>query len=479
MLSSPRSFLVAAAAVVALALPAVVPGSVAAATPSPGTGWRDAGAVITPRSDGAVATALPDGRVLLEGGRDSNGRWITDAEVFDPSSGRWTATGSLRQARGADHTATLLADGRVLVVGGQCDNCWQTGSATNRAEIYDPARGTFTEVAPMSVARYRHSATLLADGRVLVVGGYGGQAWATAEVFDPARGIWSPTAPMAVSRHLHAAVRLPDGRVLVSGGWCDPSCPEVAMASAEIYDPATNRFTATAPMRMPRMQHTLHLLPNGKVLNVGGWTPSTGGTEKTELYRIDRGTWSAGPPTMLRRFGPSILTRSGRVLIVAGDSAESYDAAANQWRYAGTLRTTRSDFALAHLPDGGVLTVAGAVGCFPNCMAPNAERYDGTTEAAVPYPPTGLLANNGNKSITFSWKRPTRTGGHSVTGYMLRITPAKGGEPFFVKAGKDKTKVTVRGLTNGVRYSAVVAAVNQAGQSFWSRSVSATPAPGP
>jgi hypothetical protein len=478
MPSSARSILAAAGAVVALALPAVAPGSAAAAEPSPAAGWRDAGAVITPRSDGAVATALTDGRVLLEGGRDTNGRWITDAEVFDPSTGRWTATGSLRQARGAGHTATLLPDGRVLLVGGQCDNCWQTGSATNRAEVYDPVRGTFTEVVPMSVARYRHTATLLADGRVLVAGGYGGQGWASAEVFDPARGTWSSTGPMVAARDLHAAVRLRDGRVLLSGGECTPSCSEVASASAEIYDPATNRFTATTPMRIPRMQHTLHLLPNGKVLNVGGWTPSTGGTEKTELYRVDKATWSSGPPTMLRRFGPSILTRSGRVLIVAGDSAESYDAAANQWRYAGTLRTNRNDLALANLPDGGVVAVAGSIGCFPNCMAPNAERYDGTTEAAVPYPPTGLLANNGDRSITFSWKRPARTGAGSITGYTLRITP-KGGTPFLVTAGAADTKVTVRGLKNGLRYGAVVAAVNRAGQSFWSRSVSATPAPGP
>ena len=478
MPSSARSVLVAAAAVVALALPAVVLGSAAAAEPSLAAAWRDAGAVITPRSDGALATALADGRVLLEGGRDANGRWIADAEVFDPATGRWMATGSLRQSRGADHTATLLRDGRVLVVGGQCDNCWQTGSATNRAEVYDPVRGTFTEVAPMSVARYRHTATLLADGRVLVAGGWGGQGWASAEVFDPVRGTWSATGPMVTSRHLHASVLLRNGRVLLSGGWCDPSCEGVAMASAEIYDPATNRFTATTPMRIPRMQHRLHLLPNGKILNVGGWTPSTGGTQKTELYRVDTATWSSGPPTMLRRFGPSILTTRGRVLIVAGGSAESYDAAANQWRHAGTLQTNRTDFALANLGDGGVVAVAGNVGCFPNCMAPNAERYDGITEAGVPYPPTGLLANNGDRAITFSWKPPTRTGAGAITGYVLKVTP-RGGAPFLVTVGADQTKVTVRSLKNGLRYSAVVAAVNPAGQSFWSRSVSATPAPGP
>jgi hypothetical protein len=407
--------------------------------------------------------------------------------VYDPATRRWTGTGSLRQARGAGHTATLLADGRVLVAGGQCDGtCWQHGSATARAEVYDPRRGSWTEVAPMSAARYLHTATLLADGRVLVAGGYGGQPWGTADLFDPATGAWSPAGPMVAARDRHAAVRLRDGRVLLGGGECNPACPAVATASAEIYNPATNSFSATAPMRLPRMGHAFHLLSTGRVLNVGGWTPSTGATERTELYRPDPGTWSAAAPMMLRRSGStSVVTRAGRVLVVGGSgnngesprTAESYDAVGNRWRSAGSLLSARDDFAVAALGDGGVLVAGGSTGCFPNCMVSGTERYDGTTEVGVPYPPTGLLANNGDRSITFSWKPPSKAGSGPVTGYTVRVTSSKG-QVVLVTAGAADTKVVVSGLTNGVRYSAMVRAENQSGSSFWSRGTSAVPAPG-
>src|SRR5207244_3007336 len=108
--------------------------------------------------------------------------------------------------------------------------------------------------------------------------GYGGAVWSSAEIYDPDLGTWSATGPMLAPRTRHAAALLRNGRVLVGGGECDSSCPSLAVASAELFDPRTNTFSATSPMRLPRMFHAFVALPDGSVLVAGGWTPATGGT---------------------------------------------------------------------------------------------------------------------------------------------------------------------------------------------------------
>ena len=123
----------------------------------------------------------------------------------------WVLTGSMNTVR-SGHTATRLADGRVLVNGG--DN------SPASAEIYDSTLGTWSLTGPPSTARFGHTATRLADGRVLVAGGYdeSGAALGSAEVYDPAQGTWSLTGPLNTARTSHTATRLSDGRVLITGG---------------------------------------------------------------------------------------------------------------------------------------------------------------------------------------------------------------------------------------------------------------------
>jgi hypothetical protein len=133
-----------------------------------------------------TATLLPNGQVLVAGGYGSN-TTVTNAELYDPASGMWTATASLNTAH-YENTATLLPSGKVLIAGG----IGGAGYSTDASEVYDPANGTWTTIGSLKAARSKHTGTLLPNGKVLVTGGYGsGAALASAEVY----GI-SSTAPL-------------------------------------------------------------------------------------------------------------------------------------------------------------------------------------------------------------------------------------------------------------------------------------------
>jgi len=131
--------------------------------------------------------------------------------------GTFSPAGSLTAAR-EGHTATLLPDGRVLVIGGGSRD---DGHALGSVEAWDPVSFAFSPAGSLTAAREGHTATLLSDGRVLVIGGYDGgdQVFASAEVRDPASGSFSAAATLQHARSNHTATLLPDGRVLVVGGW--------------------------------------------------------------------------------------------------------------------------------------------------------------------------------------------------------------------------------------------------------------------
>lgn len=248
--------------------------------------------------DFAQANVLPDGTVLITGGFNDALASLDIAEIYDPKTDRFTlARGRMDYAREL-FQATTLADGRVLLTGGL--DLW-IGHTTNTAEIYDPATGQFalTE-GSMADDRFGHAACRLADGQVLVVGGtswtigHADKVLASAEIFDPATGRFTRAGDMAVGRDRPTATLLPDSRVLVAGGQGPGG---QAIDFAEIFDPASGKFTTVAsPQGPPRMAHGASTLPNGDVVLAGGWSaPAKASTASAVLFDPDSQTFSPLP----------------------------------------------------------------------------------------------------------------------------------------------------------------------------------------
>jgi N-acetylneuraminic acid mutarotase len=262
-----------------------------------------------------TATLLEDGDVLVAGGEATTGQAYASAELYDPSTGTWSLTGSMSAAR-ADATATLLPNGEVLVAGGYAG---QGGQALASAELYDSSTGTWTQTASMSTPREGATATLLRNGSVLVAGGEVPRKYnttlASTELYNPATGTWSATGSMLTPRNNQTATLLEKGEVLIAGGEGTSS----VLASAELYEPSTGTWSATGPMSAARDGMTATLVPDGEVLVAGGSGLHGDGLASAELYDPLTGTWDAAGTMRNVRFGQTAtLLRDGSVLVAGG-----------------------------------------------------------------------------------------------------------------------------------------------------------------
>ena len=280
--------------------------------------WQATGPLVEKRQGIWSLVVLKSGKVLLAGEHDT----LSGAELYDPETGKWSATGKLATGRGG-HTATLLPDGKVLIAGG-IDYSADGTPIFASAELYDPDKGTWSATGSMTVSRFKHAAVRLGSGEVLVAGGTSTEPsndrpLASAEIYNPVAGAWRTVGSMATGRELVKAILLPDGRVLAVGGSIGHFGKYKALASAEVYDPKTERWTSTGALLKARTQFTMTLLGDGRVLVAGGARPYTSALSTAEIYDPTSATWSAAGSMKTPRWNHrAVLLPNGDVLIVGG-----------------------------------------------------------------------------------------------------------------------------------------------------------------
>jgi hypothetical protein len=372
------------AAVAAAASLAAAPAAAAASGTFIATGSMHA-----PHTEGR-ATLLQTGQVLVTGANSGGGApALPSPELYNPAAGAWTVTGQMNTPR-IDATATLLPDGQVLAAGGA-----GASFALASAELYNPATGTWSVTGSMHQGRSGvagdgdPSATLLPDGQVLVAGGEDAKfnALASAELYNPATGKFTPTGSMTTPRAGQSATLLPDGQVLIAGG-------TGATAAAELYNPATGKFTATGSMSGARTGNIGTLLPDGDVLVTGAASSGL----FAERYHPATGQWSNAstglgtcrPNAACREHSTATLLGTGNVLVAGGfvglfqnlattAGAMLYHPDTNTWTGTGAMTTPREAQTATLLPDGQVLMAGGT-----DFQHPHAPQFLASAELYTP-----------------------------------------------------------------------------------------------
>jgi hypothetical protein len=374
----------------------------------PATGiFTATGSMSVPRQE-HTATLLPNGKVLIAGGV----KWAfpttfyASAEIYDPATGQFTLTGAMSSAH-VDHTATLLSNGKVLVASGEGST---NPDASNQqitlgAELYDPSAGTFTPTGSMTIGRFNQAATTLSDGRLLITGGYSvvntRTATATAEIYDPTTGAFTPTGSMTVARAEHASTSLPNGGVLVAGGFSSLGFfGGTQLSTAEIYDPTSGNFKGLGHMAFPHSRIVAPLLPNGAVLLASGTTAEL--FFPTDPPFLVQEFTATGSLNTARELHTATQLSNGLVLIAGGSgssgsalaSAELYNPLTGTFTATGNLNTARYYHTATLLPNGTVL-IAGGLGSSSNPLT-STELYNPATGT---FTATGSL-NSARRSHT-------------------------------------------------------------------------------
>jgi N-acetylneuraminic acid mutarotase len=295
-----------------------------------------------------TATLLKDGRVFVVG---SLGNEMT-AEIYDPTSATWTRQADpIRTRTIPPASATLLSNGRVLLVGGDALNGYKT------SEVFDPSDGAWTVAADLNIPRWYGEVTALADGRVLIAGGVppGGVNYLrAAEIYDPTRNTWTITGSMVQARPWFTMATLRDGTVLAAGG-------HYANITSEVYNPVTGTWSkkSSATVTGAEQQFTLTVLRDGRALAVGGLYTH-------HLYDPISKTWRAtAPPDVTAYFTTATLLQDATVLVAGTDyccsaSSNAFHPSTETWLLTGALvQRPRQHHSAALLNDGRVLVVGG------------------------------------------------------------------------------------------------------------------------
>lgn len=320
-----------------------------------------------PAGPGYTWPGHPDG-FIANGGAGPTYRW-TNPSAFvrsHSSVGTWTVTSPMLSRHG-NIPMTPLADGRILVVSG-----YGSSDLTNTAEIYDPATGQWTQTGSVNLARDSfRPPILLPDGKVLIAAGTNRDAttdYASAEIYDPAAGQWTYTGSLNTSRRNPATVLLQDGRVLSVAGAHGPPDGNRYLSTAEIYDPATGQWAYTGSAVVRREAPSAIVLHDGRVLVLGGFNCCDVFVPTTELYDPATSTWTrAGDMPSGRSSAALVVLADGRVLAAGGytntigvlGDALLFDPVTGQWTPAGSLHYARAGATAITLNNGNILVAGG------------------------------------------------------------------------------------------------------------------------
>ncbi len=327
--------------------------------------------------------------------------------------GTWTQLDDMTVPRWS-FAAVPLLDGRVFVVGDNGCGVGDLGGLSlqaDRAELLDPSSGQWTPAESLNAQRDGFAAVRLLDGRVLVAGGLNAQgiSFSSTKIFDPTTGHWSSSGLLNTARWRPAGALLPDGRVLVAGGQYVTATSRRELATAELYDPRTGRWTPTGNLHLARPHAIAYPLPDGRVLVV---SHSDSAEQPAEIYDPTTGSWAVAGQPPSRPGSSSVLLADGSLLVIGGSPVGNggvqaldpgvwrFDPTSGASRQVHSMPTGRSGAVAVLLADGRVLVAGGTdqVSADPTHPAPATDAvaiYDPVRDAWSQGPPMPFAAAPG------------------------------------------------------------------------------------
>ena len=308
-----------------------------------------------------TATKLLDERILISGGFGKRFKVLKSVEIYDPVSGEWEVVADMNFPR-AEHSAVLLQDGRILVTGGRDENYAPTFSS----EIFDPETGLWEIYEDMARQRHKHISLVQDDGSVILVAGSGpSRSLSDVELIDPINDRLEVLSSTLEEHSDHAAISLKDGRIFVSGG-VRILDEVVTSVGAEIYDVKTDTWVKTSMQSRRTSAHTLTLLQDGRVIQIGGFSGGSS-DNRVEVYDSETDEWLEGPVMInARMLHTASLLNDGRVIVIGGTSrsgnmsdSEIYDPETRMWMTSGKMLEPRTSHTATTLQDGKILVVGG------------------------------------------------------------------------------------------------------------------------